>query len=342
MRAAVLTDGGRFEVRELPDPEPTGNQVLVRVNHCGICGSDLHAVRAGGLAPGAVLGHEIAGEVVALGPHVRGLEVGDRVTTLSAVPCDECEQCEAGLFRTCRKGWQVFGYTGLPGGYAELLLTHSSVVEKTPDGLSDIAAAWNEPAIVGLHAVRASRLRLGDASVVIGAGPIGLLTLQAIRLANPGPVFVVEPSAGRSAMARSLGATEVLNPFVDDVPAFLAARTEVGPDVVFECAGARGTLQAAIEYVRPGGQVMVPGVNMEDDEVSPLAMVGKECEIAGSLGGADLFGTALRYLAAGNIRVEPMVSRVVGLEDVDEVFQTLGLPGSDDVKVLVAPNRGTH
>ncbi len=338
MRAAVLVEGGRFEVQEIPTPEPTGNQVLMRVSYCGICGSDLHAVRAGTLAPGAVLGHEIAGEVVALGPDVRGLEAGDRVTTLSAVPCDSCDPCKAGLYRSCAKGWQIFGYTGVPGGYAENLLTHASIVQKTPDGLSDAEAAWNEPSIVGLHAVRASRLRPGDTSVVIGAGPIGLLVLQSIRLANPGPVFVVEPSAGRRATAKALGATEILNPFEDDVPAFLMAHTEVGPDVVFECAGARGTLQKAIEYVRPGGQVMVPGVNMEEDEVSPLAMVGKECEIVGSLGGAEHFGTALDYLARGLIRVEPMTSRVIGLDEVDEVFQSLGLPGSDDVKVLVAPN----
>jgi (R,R)-butanediol dehydrogenase/meso-butanediol dehydrogenase/diacetyl reductase len=338
MKAAVLAGEGRFEVRDVPEPEPTGNQVLIRVSYCGICGSDLHLLRAGSLTPGAILGHEIAGEVIGLGPKVRGLEVGDRVTTLSAVPCDACDKCEAGLYRSCRKGWQVFGYTGLAGGYAEAVLSHASIVQKTPDSLSDIGAAWNEPSIVGLHAVRISRLRPGDTSVVIGAGPIGLLTMQSIRLANPGPVYVVEPSAGRSAMARTLGATEVLNPFTDDVAGFLAARTEVGPDVVFECAGARGTLQAAIEYVRPGGQVVVPGVNMEDDEVSPLAMVGKECEIVGSLGGADLFATALDYLAAGHIRVEPMVSRIIGLDEVDEVCQTLGLPGSDEVKVLVAPN----
>ena len=118
MRAAVLAEGGRFNVSEVPDPVPTGNQVLVRVSYCGICGSDLHAVRAGSMPPGQVLGHEISGEVVGLGPKVRGLEVGDRVTTLSAVPCDACDQCEAGMFRSCRQGWKIFGYSTVPGGYA--------------------------------------------------------------------------------------------------------------------------------------------------------------------------------------------------------------------------------
>jgi threonine dehydrogenase-like Zn-dependent dehydrogenase len=337
VRAAVLGEDSRFHVREVPDPEPTGSQLVLRVTYCGVCGSDLHAYRADTLKPGAILGHEITGEVVATGPKVRGIEAGDRVTTLSAVPCDECEECAAGRFRTCRKGWQIFGYTGVPGGYAELLLTHASIVEKVPESLDDISAAWNEPSIVGLHAVRVSRLRPGDTSLVIGAGPIGLLTLQAIKLANPGPVFVVEPSAGRRAMARELGATAVLDPRTDNVAAFLLANTEVGPDVVFECAGARGTLQAAIEAVRPGGQVVVPGVNMEDDEVSPLTMVGKECEIVGSLGGMEQFGNALAYLADGRIRVREMTTRIIGLDEVDAVFQELGLPGSDDVKVLVAP-----
>jgi (R,R)-butanediol dehydrogenase/meso-butanediol dehydrogenase/diacetyl reductase len=339
MRAAVLEPGGRFSVKEVPNPEPSGNQAVLRVTYCGICGSDLHAIRAGTLPAGAILGHEITGEIVALGPDARGFEVGDRVTTLSALPCDSCSECRAGRFRTCKTGWQIYGYAAIPGGYAELVLSHASVMEKVPDGLSDRVAAFNEPAIVGIHAVRDSRLRLGDTSAIIGAGPIGLLVLQAVLLANAGPVYVIEPSGGRRHVAMQLGAAAALHPTEDDVAGILQARTEIGPDVVFECAGARGTLQAALELVRPGGQVMVPGVNMEEDEVSPLTMIGKECEIRGSLGGGDLFRTALDYLAEGRIRVEPMISRLIGLEEVDSVCQTLGTAASDDVKVLVAPNQ---
>ncbi|GAB4324167.1 MAG: (R,R)-butanediol dehydrogenase [Dehalococcoidia bacterium] len=339
MRAAVLQDGGRFAVQELPDPEPRGHQAVIRVTYCGICGSDLHAVRAGSLAPGAVLGHEIVGEVVALGPDATGFEVGDRVTTLSAVPCDQCDACGAGRYRSCRNGWQIFGYTGLPGGYAELLLTHTSIMAKVPGGTPDRVAAFNEPSIVGLNAVRASRLRLGDVSAIIGAGPIGLLVLLAANLANAGPVYVIETNGRRREMARRLGATDAFDPTVDDVASFfLHTLPAGGPDVVFECAGAPGTLQRAAELVRPGGQVVVPGVNMEDDTISPLTLIGKECEILGSLGGGDLFQTALDLLAAGRLDVEPMVTRIATLEEVDEVFQVLGTNASDDVKVLVAPN----
>jgi (R,R)-butanediol dehydrogenase / meso-butanediol dehydrogenase / diacetyl reductase len=340
MRAAVLRDGGRFAVEEVPDPVPTGRQAVLRVTYCGICGSDLHALRAGSLPQGAILGHEIVGEIVALGPDARGFEVGDRVTTLSAVPCDACEKCKAGLYRSCEKGWQVFGYTGLPGGYAELLLTHTSGLLKVPDGLSDLGAALNEPTMVGLYAARASRVRTGDNVAIIGAGPIGLLVLQSVLLASPANCWVVETSGGRREKAHELGATGVFDPLTDDMAAFFLAQCEMGgPDVVFECAGAKGTLQKAIEWVRPGGQVMVPGVNMEIDEVSPLTMVAKECEIKASLGGMDLFRTALHLLAAGKITPETMVTRTIGLDEVDEVCQTLGTRGDDNVKVLVAPGR---
>lgn len=338
MRAAVLGQDGRVRVEEAPDPKPKGQEVLLRVTYCGVCGSDLHMLRAGLAPPGAILGHEITGVVEDLGTEVEGLEVGDRVTILSAVPCGTCEKCVARLYRSCEAGWQVFGYTGLAGGYAELLLTHASVVEKAPDEISDLAAAFNEPAIVGLHAVRISNLRPGDTSAILGAGPIGLLVLQAARLANPGPVYVVEPSAGRKEKALRLGATAALDPFKDDLADFFLNNTAVGPDVVFECAGAPKTLQTAVELVRPGGQVVVPGVNMEDDELMPLTMLMKECEVRGSLGGGDLFRTALDYLAGGLIEVEPMVTRIVELEELDELFQTLGTPASDEVKVLVAPN----
>jgi (R,R)-butanediol dehydrogenase/meso-butanediol dehydrogenase/diacetyl reductase len=339
MRASVLRAGGRFAVEELPDPVPTGRQAVLRVTYCGICGSDLHLLRAGALPEGAVLGHEIVGEITALGPEARGFEVGDRVTTLSAVPCDSCKNCERGLYRSCEKGWQVFGYTGLAGGYAELLLTHTSALEKVPDSLDDRNAALNEPAMVGLYAARASRVRTGDNVAIIGAGPIGLLVLQSVLLSNPANCWVIETSAGRRATAKECGATAVFDPRDVDMAAFFLANCGMGgPDVVFECAGARGTLQKAIEWVRPGGQVMVPGVNMEEDEVSPLAMVGKECEIKASLGGMDLFRTALDLIAAGKITPERMVTRIIGLDEVDEVCQTLGMAESDDVKVLVAPN----
>ncbi len=339
MRAAVLIENGRFEVQEFPDPVPTGNQVLIRVSHCGICGSDLHALRAGTLKPGSVLGHEIAGIIEGLGPKVRGLEVGDRVTTLSAVPCDSCDRCEAGEFRSCRPGWQIYGYGSVPGGYAEFVLSHASIVEKAPDGLSDIAAALNEPAMVGLHAARISRVRPGDTVVVIGAGPIGLLALQAARLAGASYVYVLEPSAGRRAMAMRVGATRAFDGATDDIAAFLAQVTEAGPEVVFECAGARGTLQKAVELVRPGGQVVLAGVNAEEDEISPLTLIGKECEITASLGGADIFRRALDLMAEGKIQAEPMVTRIISLDEVDAVMQELGTAGCDDVKVLVAPGR---
>jgi len=290
------------------------------------------------LPEGAVLGHEIVGEIAALGPDARGFEVGDRVTTLSAVPCDGCAKCKAGLYRSCEKGWQVFGYSGLAGGYAELLLTHTEALEKVPDALADLGAALNEPTMVALYAARASRVRTGDNVAVIGAGPIGLLVLQSVLLSSPANCWVIETSAGRRSKALECGATAAFDPRELDMAAFFSANCEMGgPDVVFECAGAKGTLQKAIEWLRPGGQVMVPGVNMEEDEVSPLAMVGKECEIKGSLGGMDLFKTALDLIAAGKIQPERMVTRVIGLDEVDEICQTLGTSGNDEVKVLVAP-----
>jgi len=313
MRAAVLRDGGRFRVEDVPDPVPTGRQAVLRVIYCGICGSDLHALRAGALPQGAVLGHEIVGEITALGSEARGFEVGDRVTTLSAVPCDECGNCATGLYRSCEKGWQIFGYTGLAGGYAEQLLTHTAVLQKAPESLSDIGAALNEPSMVGLYAARASRIRTGDNVAIIGAGPIGLLVLQSVLLSTPANCWVVETSEGRRAKALECGATDAFDPTTIDMAAFFLAHCETGgPDVVFECAGAKGTLQKAIEWVRPGGQVMVPGVNMELDEISPLTMVGKECEIKGSLGGMDLFRTALDLLTAEKARAKNIAVAGVG------------------------------
>lgn len=309
MRAAVLVEGGRFEVQQVPDLQPSGNQILVRVSLCGICGSDLHALRAGTLPVGAILGHEIAGVVEAVGAKVRGFEAGDRVTTLSAVPCDRCDQCDAGQYRSCRTGWQIYGYGTVPGGYAEFAMSHAAVIERIPDGVDDITAALNEPAMVGLHAARVSRLRPGDTAVVIGAGPIGLLVLQAARLAGAAAVYVIEPSTGRRAMAERLGATRVFTGRDDDLSACLRETTDAGPEVVFECAGAKGTLQQAVELVRPGGQVVLAGVNAEADEISPLTLVAKECEITASLGGADIFRRALDLMAAGRIETAPMVSQ---------------------------------
>ncbi len=343
MRAAVLQEDGRFAVQEMPDPEPRSFEALLRVAYCGVGAADVQAAVSqasggNGANSGTVLGREISGEIVALGEDAIGFKVGDRVTTLSSAPCDACPECRESRFESCSGGWRTLGRSDHPGGFAELVTTHIASMLKLPDELSDRAGALTDPARVAVHAVAQSRLTLGASAAIIGAGGAGLLTLQAARLNSPAAIYVVDASAERRSRALELGATEAFDANAEGTSAALLDRTGIGPDVVFDCAGAAGTMQQAAQWARPGGQVMLVTPNLGEDELEPSRLIVREIEFKAGGGGMQPLRDALGYLAAGRIDAEAVVTRSAGLDDLNDVLDSLRKDGSDEGKVLVAPN----
>jgi (R,R)-butanediol dehydrogenase/meso-butanediol dehydrogenase/diacetyl reductase len=229
---------------------------------------------------------------------------------------------------------QCYGI-GLPGAYAEYVRVRTSSLIRIPEGMSDQEAALVEPLAVGLRAVRLSGIRPGDVVAIIGAGPIGLVTLLWARQAGPKSIYVSEMSSQRAAMALRLGADRVFDPGREDPKIEIRNINGIGPDIVFECAGASATLQHAADVVRAGGRIMLVGLSMEPVQVQPFTWIGKEIALKGSLGySAEEFALTVELLHQRKVDVKPLVTDIVSLPDLPEVFQALKRP-TTQIKVLL-------
>jgi len=327
--------GALLEVVEVPDPEPSAGEMVVRVRDCGICGSDLHAAKFGfKMPPGTIMGHEFSAVVDAIGPGVSGFAPGDPVVVMSYVACGECEACRTGKSSRCRKMKGV-GFGDIPGAYAEKMKTTPGSCFKMPAGMSHRLGATVEPLVVGLHGVHRAQLRAGETCVIMGAGPIGLVTLQWARFAGARTIVVSEMADGRREKALEMGADAAVHPRVKNPSAMIQEMTGAPPDVIFECIGASGTLDEAVTYGRRGGRVVVLGVCMEDDSFRPMQAMNRELDIRFSLGlEPGEIETAIEMLAAGRVSTAPMITHIIGLDDLPNAFAALSRP-SDQTKVMI-------
>lgn len=344
MRAMVWRSGQQLAVEEISRPTPEEGWLLLKVRACGICGSDLHMVRfadegatatrtagrgltsAIDLDRGVVMGHEWVAEVAEAGAGVTDRPIGMRVTMLP--PRDHLP----GLARTGPGGP---GYNSeYPGGYGQYMVVRADRVLPVPDTVSDRAAATTEPCAVGLHAVREARLTAEDHVLVMGAGPIGMMTLLWLKHDGVKHVTVSDFSATRRELAARAGADLVLDPANEDVAARHAAVAGGPPAVVFECVGVEGTLQQAMELVAPRGRVVVAGVCMTRDQLMPMLGITKHLTLQFVLAyTAAEVEEALAAMAAGRIDPSMLVTRTVGLDELPAAFRALSDP--TDCKVLV-------
>ncbi|MPY92549.1 MAG: zinc-binding dehydrogenase [Acidimicrobiia bacterium] len=344
MRTGLITGKGRFELLEVADPVVTPGAALVEIDLCGICGSDVHAYQSGGPYPPAVCGHEWTGVVSAVASDVTHVAEGDRVVGGAAPPCGRCGSCERGDASRCSRALRGLmgsdGFSPASGGFAATQAVHARRLARVPAQLSTEQAAMTEPTMVAAHAVRRSRIRLGDVVTVIGAGPIGLLALQCARAAGAGRAFVVEPDPARGALARELGADQVFAPGHEAQEALDDLTRGTGPDVVFDCAGVAATVNAAARLVRRGGNVCLVGVAIDKAEINAAMWVLKEITIdtSAAYGYEDLEIT-LGLIADGRVQVAPLHHATVSLDELGATFDELASGPSEKVKVLVDPRR---
>ncbi len=335
MKAVVFKGIGQIEVADVPRPEPGPGEALIRVGYCGICGSDIEALQVGLYEAGLIVGHEFAGTITAVGPDVIGWQVGDRVVANDAVPCGACRPCLEGRLDACEDLLMV-GVTH-DGAMAEYVTVTTRALHRLPDEISLRQGALVEPLAVALHGVRRSRLQAGDHALVMGAGPIGLLTLQCALVAGARRVIVTEIDPTRAALAGKLGAAAVLDPTRENVGVALAGLTDGrGPDVIFVCTGAPGPYLDAISLVRKGGQILILGVCVEPVEADFMSIVLSELSIEGSLCGRAEFPAAIDFVAQRRVEVDSLVTHEITLEEaVTRGFEQLEAPGSGAGKILV-------
>lgn len=336
MKAAVFRGVRRIEVTEVPVPTAGPGEVLVRVRACGICGSDLESYHTGMYEPGTIIGHEFAGEVAAVGAGVSEWTVGDPVTANDALPCGQCPACQRGQPTLCENVLMP-GIT-MNGGMAEYVALPAPMLHRLPPGVTMRQGALIEPLAVALHGVRRSALQPSDQPLVIGAGPIGLLTLQCALLAGAWRVYVAEIDPVRAALAEQLGAFAVFDPTRDNLAVELGQHTMgAGPAVVYVCSGSSRAFEDAFTLVGRGGQIVVLGLAVEPVAADFLTVVLHELDVRGSYLGYDEFPAAIDYVAQKRVNVDALISHEVALEDVvTRGFAALETPGSGAVKVLVS------
>jgi (R,R)-butanediol dehydrogenase / meso-butanediol dehydrogenase / diacetyl reductase len=336
VRAVAIADDRSLRLVDVPEPDLKPDEVRVAVSFCGICGSDLHMRGAPAVPAGTVLGHEFTGVVTEAGPAVAGWAPGDRVTANPFDPCGACDRCAGGYPELCPSGTgRGVGLVSYPGAYAETVVVPQRSLFRLPDELSDRHGALAEPLAVGLHGISLSGAGPGDPAVVLGGGPIGVMTALGLRARGFDRVIAVEPTEVRRAALRQLGFAVSDVPGQDDnVREYLGGP----PLVAFDCTGHPTGLGSAVGLVAPAGQVVVVGVPSEPSTVPAAEIATKEVRIRGSLAytAAD-WAQAIGSLASGRVPADDLITTVAPLEQAEHWFGELTSGATRQIKVLLKP-----
>jgi (R,R)-butanediol dehydrogenase / meso-butanediol dehydrogenase / diacetyl reductase len=333
MRAAVMQGLYRpLAIETLPDPTPGAGEVVVKIGRCGICGSDLHMTEdpAYGKQDGDVLGHEFAGEVVALGKGAEGLALGDLVSVIPLQSCGTCASCRAGEVAWCDK----FALQG--GGYAEFAVTRPNQCIRLPASASLADGAIIEPLAVALHGVNMSGLKAGDKVLILGAGPIGLAVAFWARRAGASDVVIQDIALHQQERALAMGATGF---GVDPADPVGGAERVLGgkADIVFECVGLPGLIAQAVDQVRKRGTILLLGLCTRPDTFNSFAMLSKEVRLVTSaFFTRGEFEAALDALDAGAAEPRMLVTDTVSLAGTPAMFEALR-QRTHQCKVLIDP-----
>jgi 2-desacetyl-2-hydroxyethyl bacteriochlorophyllide A dehydrogenase len=339
MRAAVLQGPGSVELQAVPTPAVGPDDVLVAVDLCGICGSDLHMVLEGWARPGTWQGHEWVGTVVAVGDAVDRWQVGDQVVGGPAATCGTCGPCRDQRPSLCTQRGAA-GVDDADGAFATYKRTKASELLARPDGLDARAAALAEPLAVALHAVHQARVAPGHRVMVLGAGPIGALALAAMAAMGVRELVCVEPSPLRRDLARAVGATTVREPAALEVPTIAEPDRIVdgAVDIVLECSGKASAMEAGLAQLVRAGTLVLVGAGIEPPRFDPNRILLNELVITGAYtydhGG---FAEALELLVSGQLPVEDLLEpETVPLEGMIDAMRDLAA-GRIAGKVLVQP-----
>ncbi len=344
MKALLLEEYKRLTVTDMPEPEFADDEVLIRVKACGICGSDIHGFdgSSGRRVPPLIMGHEAAGEVERIGGAVEDVQPGARVTFNPMLSCGQCDYCRRGETNLCGSR-KVLGVScdefRRHGAFAEFVAVPARNLYTVPDEVSFDHAAMTEPTTVAVHAVRRTPIQGGETAVVVGTGMIGLLTVQALKVAGCGKVVAIDLADEKLELARSLGADVALNPKTDNVLDAVKDLTDGnGADIAMEVVGATPTVKTSVEVVRRGGFITFVGNLAPTVELPMQAVVTRELTIFGSCASNSEFPDSLRMLAEGKIAVEPFISARATLEDTPNWFDRLYAAEAGLMKVIVKPS----
>lgn len=334
---AVLTEPGRIEFQQKEIPELKANEVLIKVKFASICGSDLHLFK--GKHPSVELpsavGHELSGDIIALGKNVTTRKIGERVTVEPVIACGQCHYCKRGKYHLCEQ--ISFHYRKGQGAFGTYFVAPEEHVFKLPDSISYEEGVLIEPLSVALHAVHKNDIKLGDSCAVFGAGAIGLLTTMLVSQISQSKCFAIDINEFRLKMANQLGATYTINNLKENAFETIMRETDQrGVDFAFEAVGMKITLEQALQSLSKGGSATVIGIFEDQEPIVPINLfIQKEISLSGSQGYNWDFQDALSILASGNIHLQPLITHQFRFEDLQKGFDLLLSQNNQAVKVLI-------
>jgi threonine dehydrogenase-like Zn-dependent dehydrogenase len=313
-------------VADVPDPSPAPGEVVVEVDACGLCGSDVRSVQNGQCQPGQILGHEFSGRIVALGAEVTGWSAGQAVAASPLGSCGKCQICRRGMPFRCPAAPNI-GVTR-QGAYAEYAAVPARQLVALPAELPVEAGSHAEPLSVASQAVKLARVGPGDPVLVYGVGPIGLYAIMALRLAGAGPIVAAGRSAGRREAAADVGADVVIDTREISVASY-ASQAGTKFAAVLECSAAPGAFSEALSVLEPGGTCVEVALTPEVASLPLFAMLSEGLHLVGACAFSDeTFRESVSHLAARRVPVERLVSERVSLEDTPGALRRLQTPGS--------------
>lgn len=334
MKAAIFKGAGlerALQIEDVPDPVPGTGDLLVKIGRCGICGTDLHMTSGHGwdFPVGTILGHEYAGEVIAIGKDVEGFRPGDLVSGMAKAGCGRCEACHRGMPLLCDTGENVMG------GYAEYMRMPPGAATQLPKTFSLADGALVEPLAIGLHGVRMADMPIGAKVLVLGAGAVGLAAIFWAKRLGASKVVAASRSPRRADMALAIGVDSFVATGEGEVERVIDALGG-SPDIVLECVGAVGLLNQSITHVKPFGKVLSLGFCTSPDPVIPGIAAFKQVTISFPLAYTpEEFAMVADLMLAGKLDPRVMVTSTITLPDLPETFERLRGP-NDQTKVLVS------
>jgi len=338
---AILVTPGTMRIQDAPVPVPKDDEILLKVEYVGICGSDIHGFESGPFIPPKDpsqkigLGHECAGTVAAVGAKVTKFKVGDRVNIEPGVPCGKCRFCLSGHYNICPDVDFLATQPNYRGALTNYITHPEAFTYKLPDNMSTMEGALVEPAAVGIHAAMEANVKPGNKIVILGAGCIGLMTLQACRIMGASEIIVADVIGKRLDMAKQLGAAYVVNGKEEDT----VARTrelfgDWGADIVFETAGNPVTARQTTQLVTRGGQIMIVGTVPGDTPINFLS-INREVKIQTVFRYANNYPMTIEAISSGRFDVTSMVTDIYDYHEVQRAFEESLSRKADIIKGVI-------
>ena len=326
MKTAVMTEIGRIEIQQRPIPQPKDDEVLVKIEYVGVCGSDLHYYESGAIGdfivkPPFVLGHESGGTVVEVGKNMTHLKVGDRVALEPGKTCGHCEFCKSGRYNLC-PDVVFFATPPVDGVFQEYVAHEAGLCFPLPENVSTLEGALIEPLAVGFHAANQAEAGPGQRAVVLGSGCIGLVSMMALRARGVPKVFVTDVMDKRLQKAEELGAAATVNSAEEDAVQAVMRLTEGrGADVIIETSGAPQAARQAVEMAKKGAVIVFVGYSKTGEVTLPMSMaLDKELTFRTVFRYRNIYPMAIEAVAGGAVNLKGIVTNFFEFDDIQNAM----------------------